>query len=77
MLEGTVKFYNEEKGYGFIRLKDRREIFVHVKDLKQTGVKKLGTGDEVTCDISETDRGPRCVKVKVVRAAVVAAPVAK
>ena len=60
--EGTVKFFNEMKGFGFIATEDGKEVFVHQSALDQ-GV-TLRENDSVTFDVEEGDRGPKAVNVK-------------
>lgn len=62
MQEGTVKFFNEEKGFGFITPRDGgNEIFVHVSGLKES----IQQNDEVRFDVEEGRRGPNAVNVVV------------
>ena len=61
-MKGTVKFFNEVKGFGFIAAENGKEIFVHESALKE-GV-TLHEKDSVTFDIEEGDRGPKAVNVK-------------
>ena len=61
-MEGTVKFFNESKGFGFIAAEDGKEIFVHMSALEE-GV-TLYENDAVTFDVEEGDRGPKAVNVK-------------
>ncbi len=61
-MKGTVKFFNEMKGFGFIAADDGSEIFVHQSALEQ-GV-TLHENDVVTFDVEEGDRGPKAVNVK-------------
>lgn len=58
MAEGTVKWFSDQKGYGFIEQEDGRDIFVHYSSITMSGFKKLIEGDRVTFEIEETDRGP-------------------
>ena len=61
-MKGTVKFFNEMKGFGFIAGEDGKEYFVH-----QTGLKEgvtLHENDAVTFDVEEGDRGPKAVNVE-------------
>lgn len=58
MAQGTVKWFSEEKGYGFIEREDGRDVFVHYSAVIMPGFKTLHEGDEVTFDIDEGDRGP-------------------
>lgn len=61
-MKGTVKFYNEAKGFGFITGEDGKEVFVHKTSL-EAGV-TLHEKDEVTFDVEPGDRGPKAVRVK-------------
>ncbi len=68
MASGTVKFYNAEKGFGFIKPNDGgNDIFVHVSALQASGIQSLRDGQEVTFD-TEPDRrgkGPKAVNVEI------------
>jgi len=58
-MNGTVKFYNETKGFGFISGEDGKDYFVH-----QTGLKESINKDEaVTFDVEKGDKGPKAVNV--------------
>ena len=60
MLEGTVKWFNEKKGYGFIRPKQGREdIFVHMSDVRASGYDKLYENDIVEFEIKEDRNGKK------------------
>jgi len=61
-MNGTVKFFNEMKGFGFISAEDGTEVFVHQSALAE-GV-TLHENDAVTFDVEEGDRGPKAVNVK-------------
>ncbi len=58
MAQGTVKWFSDEKGYGFIEQEDGKDIFVHFSSLVMPGFKTLGEGDVVSFDIEDGDRGP-------------------
>lgn len=60
-MNGTVKFFNNMKGFGFIAGEDGKEYFVHQTGLKE-GV-NLNENDQVTFDVEEGDRGPKAVNV--------------
>ena len=61
-MKGTVKFFNDQKGFGFISGDDGNEYFVHQSALEQGT--RLREGDVVTFDVEEGDRGPKAVNVK-------------
>ncbi len=58
MAKGTVKWFSDEKGYGFIEQENGQDIFVHFSSIGMPGFKTLAEGDEVTFDIEEGERGP-------------------
>ncbi len=60
-MKGTVKFFNEQKGFGFIAGEDGTEYFVHQSGLAEGT--RLNEGDAVTFDVEEGDRGPKAVNV--------------
>lgn len=62
--QGTVKFFNDEKGYGFIRCdSDRRELYVHHSDIQMPGYRTLEAGARVEFHIEDHGRGPRAAEV--------------
>jgi len=61
-MNGTVKFFNEMKGFGFITSEDGKEVFVHQSALEE-GM-SLQENDAVSFDVEEGDRGPKAVNVK-------------
>ena len=63
MAKGKVKWFNAEKGYGFITAEDGTDIFVHFSAIQQDGYKTLDEGQSVTFDITESDRGPQAANV--------------
>lgn len=56
-MNGTVKWFNNEKGYGFIEYKENNDIFVHYSMINQDGYKSLNEGDKVSFELVETDKG--------------------
>jgi CspA family cold shock protein len=64
MAEGTVKWFNEKKGYGFISQDDGNDIFVHYSSIVMPGFKKLAEGDRVSFDVEEDNRGPKAKNVQ-------------
>jgi len=63
MSEGTVKWFNPRKGYGFIATKDGRDVFVHYASISGDGYKTLAEGNPVTFDVVEGEKGPRAENV--------------
>lgn len=63
MINGTVKWFSNEKGYGFIRYDDEEEVFVHFTGIDMDGFKTLKEGQEVSFDIVEGARGPQATNV--------------
>ena len=57
MAEGTVKWFNARKGYGFIEQESGNDIFVHFSEIQGDGYKALEEGDKVTFDVVEADNG--------------------
>lgn len=66
MAHGTVKWFNDNKGYGFIENEDGTDIFVHYSAISASGFKSLNEGDKVTFDIEEGQKGPAAANVVVV-----------
>lgn len=62
MTEGTVKFFNEMKQFGFIAGDDGKEYFVHVTGLSEGT--RIGEGDKVKFDVVQGDRGPKAENVE-------------
>ncbi len=63
MATGKVKWFNAEKGYGFITSEDGTDIFVHYSAIKSEGFKTLDEGQAVSFDVTESDRGPQASNV--------------
>ena len=63
MAEGTVKWFNPRKGYGFIADKEGRDIFVHYASISGEGYKTLNEGDTVSFDVVEGEKGLRAENV--------------
>jgi CspA family cold shock protein len=63
MARGTVKWFNEKKGYGFISQEDGSDVFVHFSAIQQEGFKTLREGDEVEFEITQGPKGAQASKV--------------
>ena len=66
MAEGTVKWFSEKKGFGFIEQEDGPDVFVHHSGINADGFKSLNDGDRITFDTEEGEKGPRAVNVTVI-----------
>ena len=62
-MQGRVKWFNPEKGYGFIEVEDGKDVFVHYSEIKEEGFKTLEEGQLVEFDIVEGNRGPQAANV--------------
>ena len=67
MNKGTVKWFNNQKGYGFITAEDGHDVFVHYSGLNMEGFKSLEEGAAVEFDITDGAKGPQAVNVTVVK----------
>lgn len=65
MEQGTVKWFNNAKGFGFITKSDGSDIFVHYRSIVGDGFKKLKTGELVEFDIEDGQRGAQAVNVRI------------
>ena len=66
MANGTVKWFSDQKGYGFIEQEDGKDVFVHHSGIQATGFKSLNEGDRVTFDVEQGQKGPSAVNVTVI-----------
>ncbi len=64
MEKGTVKWFNAEKGFGFIERENGDDVFVHFSAIQSEGFKSLDEGQAVTFDVEEGQRGPQAANVQ-------------
>jgi cold shock protein len=65
MTEGTVKSFNEAKGFGFLSREGGPDVFVHHSEIQTEGFRTLNVGDKVKFEIVDSPKGPRASKVSV------------
>ena len=65
-MQGTVKWFNNQKGYGFISDESGNDVFVHYSGLNMEGFKSLEEGASVEFDVTEGSKGPQAVNVTVI-----------
>ena len=63
MKQGTVKWFNAEKGFGFITVEDEEDVFVHFSAIQSDGFKTLEEGEEVEFEVVEGAKGPQAENV--------------
>ncbi|MFQ3543732.1 cold-shock protein [Halobacillus rhizosphaerae] len=64
MVEGTVKWFNAEKGFGFIEVEGQDDVFVHFSAIQEEGFKSLEEGQVVNFEIEDGQRGPQAANVQ-------------
>ena len=63
MTSGTVKWFNESKGFGFIATEGSEDVFVHYASIQGDGFKTLAEGDDVSFEVEEGPKGPKAINV--------------
>lgn len=63
MAQGTVKWFNAEKGFGFISTENGQDVFAHFSTIQTNGFKTLEEGQKVAFDVEEGQRGPQAVNI--------------
>ena len=64
MAEGTVKWFNDAKGFGFIEQESGDDVFVHHSEIQGEGFKSLAEGDRVIFDVTQGQKGPQATNVR-------------
>ena len=64
MAEGTVKWFNDSKGFGFIEQESGDDVFVHHSEIQGEGFKSLAEGDRVVFDVTQGQKGPQASNVR-------------
>jgi CspA family cold shock protein len=65
MAEGTVKWFSDQKGFGFIEQEDGQDLFVHHTGINASGFKSLNEGQRVRFDLETNEKGPKAKNVEV------------
>jgi len=63
MVQGTVKWFNESKGFGFITKDDGGDVFAHYSSIQGNGFKTLSEGDIVSFDVVDGEKGPKAENI--------------
>ena len=65
-MNGTVKWFNAEKGFGFITGEDGKDVFAHFSQIKSDGYKTLEEGQKVSFDIANGQKGPQAENITII-----------
>ena len=65
-MSGTVKWFNSEKGFGFITGEDGKDVFAHFSQIQSDGYKSLEEGQEVSFDVTQGQKGPQAENIRVI-----------
>ncbi|MGL5049843.1 MAG: cold shock domain-containing protein [Fusobacteriaceae bacterium] len=63
-MKGIVKWFNDDKGFGFITAEDGKDVFAHFSEIQKDGFKKLAEGEEVSFDLGKGPKGPIATNIK-------------
>ncbi|MFU2163460.1 cold-shock protein [Streptococcus pluranimalium] len=63
MAQGTVKWFNAEKGFGFISTEEGQDVFAHFSQIQSDGFKSLEDGQKVSFDVEDGQRGPQATNI--------------
>ena len=66
MPQGRVKWFSDEKGFGFIEQENGQDVFVHHSSIEMEGFRSISEGQQVEFDIEQSDRGPRATNVRLI-----------
>jgi CspA family cold shock protein len=64
--QGSVKWFSDEKGFGFLEQEDGQDVFVHHSSINMDGFRSLVEGQRVEFELEQSDRGPRAVNVRTI-----------
>jgi cold shock protein len=65
-MNGTVKWFNSEKGFGFITGEDGKDVFAHFSQIKSEGYKSLQEGQKVSFDVTQGPKGPQAENIQAI-----------
>lgn len=66
-MQGTVKWFNGDKGYGFISTEDGPDVFAHYSEIQATGYRSLNEGDRVEFTMTQGEKGPQASAITIIR----------